>query len=412
MIAHAAPAAIPYEDAQARAIAVCAPVGVDEVGLDAAAGRVVARSIWASDDLVPFARSAMDGFAVRAADTIDAPRTLAVRGSVFAERGAFVHQPQTATAIATGGPIPHGADAVVPIEDVVVDGAVIRITRPVAPLTHVFSPGEDARRGELLIAAGAVLSAARLGLLAAAGCARVAVFARPRVAVVTTGDEIVPVGTAPAHGQIRNSNAVVLAGILAAWGGRIIAVRHAHDDSDGLRALLDELAGGCDLVVTTGGASVGVRDYAKPVLRDLGFAFAFESVALRPAKPTAFATRADARVAVLPGNPASALVGLHEVIRPAFMRLAGRSELRAPRVRAALASPVRAKPGKAFAAFAALELRDARLIARVLGNQCSALTRTAADAAGLIIVPPGDEHYAPGEHVDVDVTEWNHVESA
>ena len=191
----------------------------------------------------------------------------------------------------------------------------IYLTASVEAGANVFGPGEDARAGDLLLPAGRRLGAADAGLLGAAGFARVAVFKRPRAAIVTTGDEIVDVATAPGYGQIRNSNAVVIAATLAAWGCDVVLQTHAADERDALSAALTQALGSCDLLITSGGASVGDRDLVKPLLRELGCTFAFDAVALRPAKPTAFAAHGHLRIAVLPGNPSSAFVALHELVR-------------------------------------------------------------------------------------------------
>jgi molybdopterin molybdotransferase len=403
---------IAFEEALRRIAVACAPLGIEDVRLAEAAGRVLGLTLRAPADLVPFARSAMDGYAVRAADT-RVPGALAVRGAVYAGAGeSFAHAAGTATQIATGAPIPPGADAVLPIEVVVRKDGVIHVGSAVAPGTHVFPAGEDARAGDELATAGTVVRPSTLGLLAAAGVARVPVFRRPRVAIVTTGDELVDLEREPGPGQIRNSNAVVMSTTVSALGGTIAAVDQVSDDADALRAVFVEARSACDLLITTGGASVGERDLVKRLLRDAGCAFAFESVALRPAKPSAFGTLGDARVAVLPGNPSSAFVAFHELARPAFLALAGRADARMPRVRAALRGRIHGKAERTYAAYATLRLDGAGFVAAPLANQCSALTRTAADADGFIVVPPGRKEYATGDMVAVDVFDWSRVASA
>jgi len=402
---------IALDDAQRRVAEECAALASETVALEAAAGRVLAERIGASVDLVPFARSAMDGYAVRAAD-LRTCADLPVHERVYAGRtGALVHAPGTATQIATGAPIPTGADAVVRLEDVVRVNGTIRVGVRVAAGANVFGPGEDARAGDALLERGRRLSAGDAGLLAAAGCARVAVFSRPRVAIVSTGDEVVDVATAPAYGQIRNSNAVVVAATAAAWGCEVALQAHAADDAGALRATLESALSTCDLLITSGGASIGERDLVRPLLRELGCKFAFDKVALRPAKPSAFATRGDVRVAVLPGNPSSAFVALHEIVRVAALGLAGcAGDNRLPRVRAVLAGDrVHGKAERTYAAYATVRTAPSGFVAAPLVNQCSALTRTASDANGFIIVPPGRRDYVPGDAVDVDVVDWTNV---
>jgi molybdopterin molybdotransferase len=397
---------LPFDAAQAAVIAACRPRAAESVALIEAAGRVAARDVIALEDLVPFARSAMDGFAVRAADINGSAHRLPIAGAAYAAPGEARLAPGTAMAIATGAALPFGADTVIPIEHVeVVDGS-IAVSRPVVVGAAIFPPGDDARRGDLLVSAGTLLGPASLGLLAAAGSADVEVYRKPRVAIVCGGDELVGAGETPGYGQVRNSNGVMLAAAVAAAGGFAQPPIFARDDRAAVRDALRGAFREADLVVTSGGASVGERDFVKAVCDELGVRFAFRMVALRPAKPTAFGSFGESVIAVLPGNPAAAFVAFMELVRPAIRALGGQRELRLPRVTATLAGTIRAKPERHFAAFAALSTGPAGLVATPLENQCSSLTRTAADAAGFIVVPPGQRTHAPGDRVDVDVFEW------
>lgn len=395
---------------EARAIvAAIAPLGTERLGLLAAEGRTLAERIVATADLVPFARSAMDGFAVCAADTRNAPVPLRIAGRVYAEAGVLGHQPRTATAIATGGAIPAGADAVIPIEDTIVTADGIVVGRPVVAGHHVFPAGEDARAGDELAIAGSVLDAALLGLLASAGVTDVAVFVRPRVAVVTTGNELVPYDALPVHGQVRDSNAISLAAALRAFGVASIAMSTVLDDRAALTAALARALDGADLVVVSGGASVGERDYVKAACAELGVTFAFSEVALRPARPTGFGRRGATCVVVLPGNPASAFVGLHEFVRPVVAALGGRTDGPMVRVRAQLAGSLHARKGRSLAAYARVRFAGGGFVATSLENQCSALTRLAADADGFVIVGADADDLQNGDTVDVDIVSWDRV---
>ena len=254
---------IAFDDARALVASVPA-LGIERCALLAAAGRTLAERVVARADLVPFARSAMDGFAVLAHDTRNAPVTLRVGASIFAEAGAVHrHTPQTATAIATGGALPAGADAVIPIEETIGNGDTIVIVRPLQAGTHVFPPGEDARAGDELVAAGAVIDAAKLGILASAGVTSVAVFRRPSAAIITTGNELVPFDQTPAHGQIRDSNGITIAAALRSFGVASIASGRVADDRDAVRAAIAHALDTADLTIVSGGASVGERDYVK-----------------------------------------------------------------------------------------------------------------------------------------------------
>jgi molybdopterin molybdotransferase len=407
--------AIPFEHAVARIEAACERLESETIALENAAGRILARTLVAEDDLVPFARSAMDGFAIAAADTRER-RSFSVRGRAYAERARSQrHEPGTATAIATGAPIPLGADAVVPFEDVVERDGTIVLEGNAAIRTgdHVFPPGEDARRGDILAREGESLRPQILALLASAGHATLDVFRRPRASVITSGEEIVAVSARPAFGEIRNSNATAVAAALAAFGADVVRVEHVRDDRDALRHAIANAAECSDLVVTTGGASVGERDFVKPALDDLGAAFAFRSVAMRPARPSAFARLGEGRVLALPGNPAAVSVALAELARVAVGRLAGRTDARLSRVTARLRGEIHGKGDRTYFAFVALGIdADGVLEATALENQCSALTRTSADASGFAVVAPerGDVH--DGDTIEVDVFDWSLVRSA
>jgi len=393
-------------------VANLSALGAELVPLLAAEGRTLAEHIVAPEDVVPYARSAMDGFAVRADDTRGAPLTLPIAAApVYAEAGLTLHAPHTATAIATGGAIPAGADAVIPFEDVFVSAGAIVVARPVHAGHHVFPPGEDARAGDELAAPGTLLDPPTLALLGSAGITTVVAFRLPRVAVVTTGNELVPFDATPAHGQIRNSNAIAIGTSLRAFGAGALDLRTVADDRDALRSALASAFASADLTVVSGGASVGERDYVKSVCDELGVTFAFRSVALRPARPSAFGRYGDAHVALLPGNPAAAFVALHEFVRPAVAALGGRFGGVMPRVSALLDGTLHARRGRTFAVYSRLRFNGREFVATPLANQCSALTRLAADADGFAIVPPDADDLHPGAHVDVDVVSWRRVHS-
>jgi molybdopterin molybdotransferase len=400
-----------FEEAVRAVLAACGALACERVALAAASGRVLAKDLVADDDLVPFPRSAMDGYAVRSEETRAGPRRFPLAARAYAERTARrEHEAGTATAVATGAPIPLGADAVVPFEDVLSSDGAIVVTGPLARGAHIFPPGEDARRGELLARVGDVLGPASLGLLAAAGHAAPEVIRRPRVTVLTSGDEIVSIDTVPRYGEIRNSNAVALAAALALLGAEVVRCEHVRDDRGAMRDALARACAGSDLVVTTGGASAGERDFVKGALDLLGAEFSFRSVAMRPARPTGFARLGDARIATLSGNPAAATVALHELVRPAVFALLGRRDVRLPRVRARLRGKLHGKGDRTYFAFAELWMSDAgTLEARPLANQCSALTRNARDAGGFAVVDPGRGDIGNGEKIDVDVFAWSAV---
>lgn len=401
---------VAFDVARALMLEAATPVGIETVALDAAAGRVIARTLRADDDIVPYARSAMDGYAVRAADTTAAATasvTLRVAGSAYAGDEPIVLAPRSAIAIATGAPLPAGADAVAKSEDVLHSGSNVVLSKPLSPGDHVFMPGDDAKRGEELAGCGDMVTPGRAALLAAAGHAEVSVYRRPRVAVVCTGDEIVAVNERPGPGQVRNSNATLLAAQARADGADVVLVAQAGDRSGALRDVLGGALASCDLLITTGGASVGERDLVKGTLSALGVRFAFRSVALRPAKPTAFGRVGSTVVAVLPGNPAAAFVGYVALVRGVVRRLAGRREAFPPAVNATLQGRVHARADRHYVVFGRLARDGARFVVEPLDNQCSSLVRTSADANALIVIPPGGADRTFGATVEVEVFDWD-----
>lgn len=332
-------------DAAARAL-----TRVETCALDAIAGRVLAEDVTAEADVPPFARAMMDGYAVRAADTAgasaDAPRVVAVGGRVFTgEVFAGAITAGTAVEIATGAPLPAGADAVVMVEDTqaTADGRVA-IHAAASPGQHVGRAGADIARGAVVLRAGDVLLPSRVGVLAALGRTAATVLARPRVAVVSTGNEIVAPGRPLAPGQIYDINRYTLAAVIAAHGGVAQAVDAAGDTLDALDRAVDA-ALASDLVVFSGGSSVGDRDLVLDVLRRRGEVL-FHGIATRPGKPTAFGRLGDVPVFGMPGNPTSCLTNAYVLLVPFLRRLAGLPAHRPRIVAAPLARRVTSGAGR------------------------------------------------------------------
>lgn len=389
------------------------PLPAESAELTHAHGRVAAEDIVADADLVPYARSAMDGYAVRAEETRGAasssPVRIPVTGKVLAEAGEAALAPGTAMSITTGAPLPHGADVVIPHENVERAGDAILISAPVEAGDSVFPPAEDMRRGDVLVGAGELLHPATLALLAFVGRSSLRVYRRPRVALVCTGSELVDVSATPARGQIRNSNAHMLSALVRRCGAEMGFCETATDERGVLESLLETARARCDLLITTGGASTGERDLVKETLLRLGAQLHFRSVSVRPGKPAGFATWSGAPVCILPGNPAAAFVGFHEFVRPALLRMAGRSGAYLPRVEAVLRSAVKSKALHRYFLLAQLTVTPKGFEVTPLANQCSVLVRTSAEANALIVLPEGAARYELGERVAVEVLDWERV---
>lgn len=401
---------IGFDEAREAILTTVQSVTAERVRLSEALGRVVAEDVVADADLVPYARSAMDGFALRSTETVRAapgqPLTFPVAGVVFAEQGRVTLAPGTAMSITTGAPIPDGADAVIPFEEVQRGDGTIVVSAPVAAGSCVFPPGEDVRRGELLVNCGDVIQAATLGLLAFVGRAELTVYRRPRVSVVCTGNELVEVTSTPGYGQIRNSNAFTLRALIQKCGADVTYCGTASDDQKALGRVLESARVGCGMIITTGGASVGERDLVKGVLRELGAEFRFRAVAVRPGKPTGFGTWDGIPFFVLPGNPAAVFVCFQEFVRPALLEIAGHRRTALPTVRAALGGRVKSKAGRRYVVLARLAFTTQGFEVTPLANQCSVLVRTSADSNALIVLPEGPATFERGDIVDVHVLDW------
>jgi molybdopterin molybdotransferase len=369
----------------------------EPVRLDEAAGRVLAEPALAAVDLPPFPSSAMDGYAVRSQDT---PGELVISAHAAAGRPAEIElEAGHAIGIATGGMVPGGADAVIPIEYVVERDNEVVISTAVPPGANVRPRGGDVSAGVVIAEAGARLTAARVGALAAAGVAEVRCTRRPRTAVVPTGTELRPPGEPLAPGEIYEANGFILAAQLDRTGAvvdRLAAVgddEHAHADAleRALRA---------DLVVTTGGVSVGPHDLVRQVEASLGVEEVFWRVAVKPGKPIAFGVRNGTLVFGLPGNPVSALVGFELFVRPAIHALEGVDEPLPKFERGRLASSRERNPARDELVRARSQWEDGEVLLEPLSGQESHMIARAAAADALVLVPRGEGELEAGVVVE------------
>ncbi|HYD48340.1 MAG TPA: gephyrin-like molybdotransferase Glp [Terriglobales bacterium] len=375
---------------------------VEHVGLDLAGGRALAAGITSDRDIPPFRNSAMDGYALRSSDlTSPQPTVFEVietiaAGTVPARR----IEPGTAAMIMTGAIVPDGADAVVRVEDTERDGAKVTVLRPVQPGANVRLAGEDIRRGNAVLAAGHSLRPADVGVLASLGVTRVPVARRPTVAILTTGDELVEPDQTVAPGQIVNSNAYTLAAAVQQAGGIPHVLGIVRDVREQTRAAF-ETAFTYDLVLSTGGVSMGVFDLVREVLASLGVIERFWKVAQKPGKPISFGMRGATPVFGLPGNPVSSLVCFHLYVQPALRAMQGLRELHLPAVRATSTTELRTAAGMTEFVRCLLTgpLDDLRV--QPTGTQSSAALRSMSLGDGLLVSPPEQSHIAAGERVTV-----------
>jgi molybdopterin molybdotransferase len=358
-----------------------------------ASGLILAEDLVAPADLPRFASSAMDGFALRAADTASAPVRLPVLGRSLAGRpfpGEIA--PGTAVAIATGAAMPTGADAVVPVEMAEIDGGTVVIDRTVEPGRHVRAAGEDLLAGTPTLPAGTILGPGQLAAAAAMGRNHLIAHPRPNVSVVPTGDEVRPQGVTLGPGQVHDAVSAPL-GVLLAELGAVADVRPvAPDDQAALAEAIHAAAGAADLVLTVGGISVGERD----LVRQLGSTIDLVpiQVALRPGRPFAFGRVAGVLLCCLPGNPAAALASFEELVRPVVLGLQGKPPSLRPTLRATLTAPIKLRPGRLQLVHCRIWWEASRLRAQPLvGRGTSSFSAMAAGNALAVI--PADATDAP-----------------
>ena len=392
--------------AQAQQIitAHVAPLGVEELDwrdrTAAAIGRVLAEDVYASEALPDVPRAAVDGYALRAADGLRKRHVLAELTA--GGEGSLPEVPLaagTAVRIMTGAPVPPGADAVIMVEQTEEHDSMLTIQRAVRPGDNIHPVGQDIARGELVLAHGTVLGAAEIGLLATIGRVRVSVYRRPRVAVLATGDEVYEPDAVLGAGGIRDSNRYALLAAAHEAGCDAISLGIARDDEPIQRRAILEGLERADVLLTSGGVSMGTRDLIKPLLAELGTVH-FGRVAFKPGKPTTFATVNGKLVFGLPGYPVSSLVSFEVFVRPALRRMQGDARPERPRVRVTLRDPIQAPPDRPEYQRAIVSWEAGQLVARSTGAQGSSRLLSLRDANALLIVPQGERTYAAGEELE------------
>jgi molybdopterin molybdotransferase len=384
------------DEALARVLERARPLGVEPVAVGAAAGRVLAEPVHAVVDLPSFRSSAMDGFAVRVADT---PGRLPVVARIAAGRPA--ERPLgygEAMGIATGGSVPDGADAVVPIERVVDRGDEVEIPMAVVVYDNIRPVGGDVEAGARLLDAGIRLGAAQVGALAAAGIATVSCGRRPRVAVLSTGTELRPPGERLRPGEIYESNGPMLAAALAAAGAEVERLQPVADDAGAHRAALEQgLA--ADVLVSSGGVSVGPHDLVRGILGELGVEEIFWGVAMKPGKPLSFGARGTTLVFGLPGNPVSSLVAAELFVRPALLALQGAIHPGPHYTSGRLLASLRANAERDQLVRARTRREGGETLLEPLRGQESHMIARAAAADALVLVHRGAGELAAGDVV-------------
>lgn len=398
-------------EAQNRINAGLQPVDMETVPVDRSAGRVLAEEIHAPEDLPGFDNSSMDGFAVQAADvqeaSPDAPVILRLIADIPAGSALQVQiGPGQAARIMTGAPVPPGADAVIPVEDTnfAPPGPTpgldeVQIHEPARPGAYIRPRGQDVRQGQSLLPRGRLLQPQDVGILASIGKAQVSVYRRPRVALFSSGDELVPPGQPLGPGQIFDSNQYMLAALLEREGADVIRLGTAPDRPEAIQALLQEgVTRGADLIVTSAGVSVGAFDYVRQVIEAHG-SLHFWKVNMRPGKPLAFGAFYGVPLIGLPGNPVSSYVGCRVFVLPALYRLAGRSAAQPHHQSALLAEPIESDGRESYLR-GVVHSENGVWNARLTGHQGSGNLYSIVQANALLIVPSGVKSLPQGSQVE------------
>ena len=403
---------IPLAEARAHVLERVAPRPARRLASRDALGCVLAEAVVASEAVPPFDNSAMDGYAVHAADTAGAPVELPVAGVIAAgtDPTGMTLPVGAAIRIMTGAALPAEADAIVIVEQTesLDGGARVRIGAAATPGDHIRRAGDDIRIGDVVIAPGVALAAGHLGVLASLGVTEVSVVPRARVGVLSTGDELVEGATPLRPGQIRDSNRHSLLPMLAAAGCEPVDLGLVHDDRDAIAAAIDDAVASCDALLTSGGVSMGDFDEVKAVLSERAADMRWMQIAIRPAKPFAFGLVDGVPVFGLPGNPVSSIVSFELLARPALRKMMGHADrdLDRPRLRVRAGDALRRHPdGKIHFARVVLSEHDGVLHAVSAGGQGSHQLAVLAAANALAVLPDGDG-VREGDEVEVIPLTW------
>lgn len=364
-------------------------------------GRVLAEDVHASENLPDVPKAAVDGYALRAGDELKPRRVVAELTAGSAKH--MVVEPGTAVRIMTGAPVPEGADSVIMVEQTEEHDGMLHIQRVLAPGESIHGIGKDISRGAVVLPRGSVLGPAEIGLLATIGHTHVTVFRRPRVGVLATGDEVFEPDALPAEGGIRDSNRYALLAAVRAAGCEAISLGIARDDHELQRKAILAGLDRADVLLTSGGVSMGTRDLIKPLLAELGTVH-FGRVAFKPGKPTTFATVGGRLAFGLPGYPVSSLVSFEVFVRPTLRRMQGDPRPERPSAHVTLAETIAASPDRPEYQRAIVSFSDGRLVAHSTGSQGSSRLLSLRSANALLIVPPREGSYSPGDQLEALIT--------
>jgi molybdopterin molybdotransferase len=402
---------IPVESALEMILTRVRRMGMEKVDLLHSLGRVLGEPVVSERDHPPWNNSAMDGYAVRTEDVRNASEQGPVGLEVVEEigAGALPQKPVRAgqaSRIMTGAPVPDGADAVVRVEDTRLQGDRVLILQPVDGGENVRSRGEDIQAGRVVLAQNDVIGPAEVGLLASLGRSHLFVYQRPRVAILATGNELADLGESLSANKIMNSNGYALAAQVTEAGGVPVLLGVAGDSPEALRERLGQGLSS-DLILISGGVSVGAYDFVKEVLEQLGATLTFWRVAMKPGEPLAFGTLESKLVFGLPGNPVSTMVTFEQFVRPSLRKMQGHTLLFRAVIEGVLRERITKSPGKTHFVRVVVEKLEDRYEVWTTGNQSSGVLTSMVKANGLLIFPSSSTRIEKGERVKVQVWEKN-----
>jgi molybdopterin molybdotransferase len=398
---------ITVKEALRQILSTINPLGMEKINLLDALGRVLGGDVAAGRNIPPKDNSAMDGYALRFKDTAGAsperPVILEVIEDIPAgavpEKSVAAGQ---ASRIMTGAPIPEGADAVLRMEDTEKDGTLVRIKTEVALRQDIRSAGEDVREGEIVIPRGTVIKPAEIGMLASLGRSFVSVYQRPTVAVLATGNELVDIDENPSPWKIINSNSYSAAAQVMDCGALAMQLGIARDEREDLLAKF-QAAMRADVIISSGGVSVGDYDLVKDIMKEVGNRMQFWQVAMRPGKPLAFGTIGNVPIFGLPGNPVSSMISFEQFVRPALLKMMGHKNIFRKAVKAVLKEDLKKRKELTHFIRSFVELDDGRYTASTTGEQGSGILKSMVRANGLIVMPEDAEIIKAGSVVTVQL---------
>lgn len=396
-----------FEAARRIILDSVAPLGIERVELLESLGRVIAEAVVAPWNMPLCDNSAMDGYAVRTADCSAIPAELKISGYIPAggEMTGPV-EPGCAVRIMTGAPLPPGCDAVVPVEETDGGRETVTITAPVSLRQHIRFTGEDVQSGEKIVPAGSLIRPQEISMLASFAKVFVPVYRKARVAILSTGDELLELGEPLTEGKIVNSNALSLAAAVREVGAVPLILGIARDNAESHREKMVEGLK-ADALITSAGVSAGDRDLVRDVLAELGMKQLFWRVDIKPGGPTAFGLYEGKPVFSLPGNPVSTMVTFEEFARPALLRMMGHKRVIKPFIKAVLQNDVNKKPGKINFLRVRLASSEGRYLAYSSGDQNTGILKTMLMADAMAVLPADRTTFSAGEEVDVHILSGN-----